>query len=185
MNLKGREMLSYLPEIYDRSRIMQAILNSQGGEIEKLLQAIDEILDQYFALSASWWLDHWEFELGIETDPSKPIEQRRSVVISKIRGTGTVTVAMIKRVAESYVNGEVDVSVDSPGFTVIVTFISNLGVPENIWDIENAIRDVIPAHLAIRYEYRYLLVQHIHQSMTVSQLQSTKLNKFSPFREVL
>ncbi|WP_221469360.1 YmfQ family protein [Cohnella nanjingensis] len=165
--------MTYLPGFFRTSRIMSAIIDSQGAELDELRKALDETLSQYFVASATWGLDIWEQEFGISTDVSKPIDQRRSVVLSKMRGTGTVTVALIKRVAEAYANSELLVAEDFPEYLVTITFISAYGVPPNLADIQQAIRDVLPAHLDVNFVFRYYLYSQL-KNKTYGQAKSKK-----------
>lgn len=148
-------MLSYLPDYYATSRVMSSIMDSQGSEMDILWQAVDEVLQQYFLSTATWGLDLWESELGIPVDLTKPTEQRRSVILSKLRGIGTVTVSLIKSVAEAYDGGSVDVSVQPEAFTFTVKFIDTLGVPPNLDDLKAVIGEIKPAHLEVEYSFTY------------------------------
>lgn len=151
-----RAMGDYLPKYYADSPEMQNIIDVESSEMTTLNAAIVDVLNQYFVDKATWGLAYWERVCGIPTDESKPYTQRRSVIKSKLRGVGTVTVALIKNVAEAYLNGEVEVAEDSANYTINVTFVGKLGVPANLNDIKNALREIIPAHLAIGYEFVYL-----------------------------
>jgi len=148
-------MFGFLPSLYDSSRVMRSIIQSQGIEVDRLYQALDETLNQYFVNTATWGLAIWEYELGIETDEKKPIAQRRSVIISKIRGIGSVTVQLIKSVAESYDGGKVDVTVDHPNYTFTIKFVDTKGIPPNLDDLKAAIEEIKPAHMAVEYKFTY------------------------------
>ncbi len=163
---------------------MGNVLDRESAEFGALNAAVHDVLDQFFIDTATWGLANWERVCGIATDLSKPIEQRRAVVKSKLRGIGTVTVALIKNVAEAYANGEVEVTENVAPYTIGIRYVSALGVPDNIADIQRALREIIPAHLAIAYSFRYLTVAQVG-AMTVGALQTTKLNKFAPFKEIL
>ncbi|KIL79603.1 Phage-like element pbsx protein xkdT [Bacillus badius] len=95
----------------------------------------------------------WEVMLGIPVDTSKSLSERRSVVIAKLRGIGTVTKELVKLTAESFEFGEVEV-IEGDG-TVTIKFISELGLPPDLSDIQKALRDIVPAHLEIFYEFKY------------------------------
>jgi uncharacterized protein YmfQ (DUF2313 family) len=174
-------MGDYIPPYYRSSVIAGNILDREGTELASLNADIADVLAQYFVDTATWGLANWERVCGIPTDEAKPVSQRRSVIKSKLRGVGTVTVALIKNVAEAYVNGEVDVTENNATYTINVRYISTIGRPDNLADIENALREIIPAHLAITYQFRYLAINEIHNVMTVSSVQTTALNKFAPF----
>ncbi|WP_152397550.1 YmfQ family protein [Paenibacillus guangzhouensis] len=145
----------YVPEFVSGSRILGGMLDSQYQENQELTASIDEVLDQFYIETATWGLDRWERMCGIATDPSKPLDQRRSVIKSKLRGIGTVTVDLVKNVAEAFANGQVDVQEDVAKYTITVTFVGKLGIPPNMEDITHALRDIIPAHLGIEYVYKF------------------------------
>ncbi|WP_432199230.1 YmfQ family protein [Anoxybacillus gonensis] len=172
-------LFQYLPNYYQDIREFQTLIGTENEEVEQLSATIDEVLKQFYVDTATWGLANWERICGIPVDESKPIEQRRSVIKSKLRGIGTVTVALIKNVAESWYNGEVEVTEQPSLYTVKIKFISKLGVPPNLADIQNALREIIPAHLAINFEFSYLLIKDIHNVMTLAQLESTTLDKFA------
>lgn len=154
---KGRELFSYLPSYYETSRVMQADMQSKGTEIDLLYQALDETLDQFFVRTATWGLGYWEQELGIETDRLKPVEQRRAVVESKLRGAGKFSGRLVANVAEAYAGGKVDVSFQPEAWSFTVSFVDTMGIPPNIDDLKRAIDELKPAHMAVEYEYRYLI----------------------------
>lgn len=172
-------LFQYLPNYYQDIREFQTLIGTENEEVEQLSATIDGVLEQFYVDTATWGLANWELICDIPVDESKTIEQRRSVIKSKLRGIGTVTVALIKNVAESWYNGEVEVTEQPSLYTVKIKFISKLGVPSNLADIQNALREIIPAHLAINFEFSYLLIKDIHNVMTLAQLESTTLDKFA------
>ncbi|MCQ5366081.1 YmfQ family protein [Anoxybacillus salavatliensis] len=173
------DLFQYLPNYYDNIREFQELISAEEEEIGLLQNDIDELLEQFHIDTATWGLSYWERICGIPVDESKPIDQRRSVIKSELRGIGTVTVELVKNVAEAYYNGQVEVTEQPSIYTVKIKFVSKLGVPPNLADIQNALREIIPAHLAINFEFSYLLIRDIHNAMTLSQLQATTLDKFA------
>ena len=173
------DLFQYLPNYYDNIREFQELISAEEEEIGLLQNDIDELLEQFHIDTATWGLSYWEGICGIPVDESKPIDHRRSVIKSKLRGIGTVTVGLVKNVAEAYYNGQVEVTEQPSIYTVKIKFVSKLGVPPNLADIQNALREIIPAHLAINFEFSYLLIRDIHNAMTLSQLQATTLDKFA------
>ncbi|RED64678.1 YmfQ family protein [Cohnella lupini] len=163
-SVRGKEMMGYLPEFYATSRSMQSILASQGKELDDIIDEVAQKLDQQFVQTATWGLDQWERELGIETNSSKPVEQRRSVIYSKIRGVGTVTTRLIKRVAEAFDGGQVDVIPEEEAYSFTVKFIDTLGIPPNLDDLKAAIEEIKPAHLSVDYSFTYTTFGALQES---------------------
>lgn len=149
-------IMQYLPPYYQESRVMKAIAEAQGGEVNSLYTTLDEILKQFFVETATeWGLDLWEQTLGLTSYAGKPLDQRRSRIISKLRGYGTVTVSLIKNVAESYVFGTVEVIENPATYSFTIKFVDPRGIPPNLDDLKAAIEEIKPAHLAVEYQFTY------------------------------
>lgn len=171
-------MKSYLPQYYEGFKDMDQVLEVEGAEFDQLLFAIYDVLEQWFIDTATWGLARLEKAHGIIPDETKPIDQRRAYLKSKKRGVGTVNLALIRNVAESFENGTVAVTADYSLYQVFVRFIDTVGRPHNLGDIKKAIGDVIPAHLAVEFLFRYLLIKEV-ESMKLSQLENTSLDQFA------
>lgn len=149
-------MLSYCPPYYSNSRVFKAYLQAVGPELDVIRQGVKDILNQFFVELATWALIIYEDESKIATVAGKPIDQRRSQIISKMRGMGTVTPWMIESVAESYGNGEIDIIEQNHLYKFIVQFVSIQGIPPGIQDIKDAISVIKPSHLGVEFVYQYL-----------------------------
>ena len=173
---RGKEMLSYLPPYYETSRVMRSILQAEGAEFDKLREALDETLNQFFVNTATWGLDQWEEELGLPITPDQLDAERRDKIISRLRGYGTATIYIVKNVAESYDKGAIDIVEDHAAYTITVHFVDTTGVPPNLDDLKAAVRAVVPAHLDILYEFNYFLWQELDsKNWTWDQLDALAL----------
>lgn len=172
-------MFTFLPTYYETSRVMKADMQAKGTELDMLFRAIDETMEQFFVRTATWGLDRWEMELGVPTEKEKPIEQRRAVVESKLRGAGKFSGRLVKNVAEAYDGGTVDVSFQPSEWSFTVKFVDTIGIPPNIEDLKTVIEEIKPAHLVIKYEFSYLLIRDVNDRMTIGELARTPLSKFA------
>jgi uncharacterized protein YmfQ (DUF2313 family) len=111
--------------------------------------------------TADLTLERWETEVGIEVKNNYDIEFRKSRIRSKLRGKGTVTVNLMKNVAESFANGEVDIIENNPTYSFTVKFVGSKGIPPNLDDLKAAIEQIKPAHLAVLYEFKYNTYQFL------------------------
>lgn len=164
--------MGYLPSFYHGIRDMKAIANAEGAELDKLDESLVDLIDQYYPETATWALSRYEQDLSIPVSPSKPLEQRRSVVISKMRGSGKVSASMLKNVAQAYERGSIEVSVQPAEYKVTIHFRDTLGIPPNLSDLQSAIEAIKPAHMAVDYALRYLTIAEV-EGMTVEQLSAT------------
>lgn len=149
------KLMKYLPGYYRTSKVINNLMDSESRELEEFKARLDKTLNQFFVDLADTSLERWESELGIEVNKNKPLDQRRSVIKSKLRGSGTVTVRLIKNVSESFSNGEVDVIEENSKYSFTVKFVGVKGTPPNIEDLRRAIEEIKPAHLTFEFEYTY------------------------------
>lgn len=157
------DMADYLPKYYALQGneggpgITGNLITQETKELIDLNWGILDVLKQFFVEHATWGLSLWENVCGIPVDESKPYDQRRSVIKSKLRGAGTVTLEVIKNVADSYENGEIKVEEIFSQYKVVITFIGTRGKPPNEADMRQVLREIIPAHLELDFRYTYLI----------------------------
>jgi hypothetical protein len=169
-------MITALSTFMRKSKIFIEIFNAEQKQFEQKELDLEDLRKQMDIETATWGLDIYEKDLGIKTDRSKPLTERRSVIKSKERGSGKVDATLIKLVADSFTNGDVEVTFDGQ---INIKFTSVLGIPPNLEDLENALEDVKPAHLAIAYAFAYLLIKDIHGVMTLTEIEQKPLNLFA------
>lgn len=137
-------LLEYLP-IYERSSIVfQEILNSEQMEFDRLGLNIEDLEKQFFIDTATWGLAIYEKELKLPIRPKKNLEERRSLIKSKMRGMGKVDLAMIKSIIEAYTRSTADIIFDG---RINIKFTNEGTITLNISDMFNAIEEIKPAHL--------------------------------------
>jgi hypothetical protein len=148
-------LTGYLPEQYKNSPEVAEFQQALQKWADKLHAAREGLFEQFFLSKATWGLRAWEAALGIGTDISKSYEFRRARIESKLRGLGVTTKDMVKNVAASFSNGEVDVIEHAGEYWFEVEFTGTIGIPPNMDDLTAAIEEIKPAHLAYGYVYRY------------------------------
>lgn len=144
---------------------MKEIINSIDNEIQRLQNTVALTENQFFVVLADRDIQKYEQDVGLISDVVADIETRRGRILSKLRGTGTVTKTMMKNVAASFVNGDIEITEYPPEYCFAVKFTSRTGVPYNISDIQKMIEEIKPAHLAVEYIFTYRLWQDILESL--------------------
>ena len=154
-------MLEKMPGYYRKSKVMTELCKSIENEFERLKQETILTENQFFVILSDRDIKSHEEDVGLVPDTSADIETRRGRVLSKLRGTGTVTKTMMKNVAASFVNGDIEIIEYPSEYYFAVKFTSKTGVPYNIADIQAMIEEIKPAHLAVEYIFTYRLWQDI------------------------
>ena len=151
-----RKLIDYVPSYYNELLESSELLSAEDSEFAKLNASIDDLLLQFNVSTATWGLREWERICGITTDTNKTLGERRSNVKARLRGAGVVTVEHIKNIADGYYGGETEVIEKYVDYIVAIKFTSSYGVPSNLSDLEAVLREIIPAHLAIEYEFKFV-----------------------------
>ena len=140
-----------VPEYHYASEQSRALIETLEDASLEAKAALKDVIDQFFIDTATWGLSHWEQSLAIPVSEGKDMDFRKSRIKSKLRGVGTTTVTLVKNVAESFFNGTVEVTEFPEQFRVEIKFVDSLGIPPNMNDLMEALREVVPAHLQLDY----------------------------------
>lgn len=152
--------------------LLAAIQSLDDTQREQML----DITQQLFPGSMTWALAIEERDAGLASTGT--LEERRTALIARWRGSGKCDVELIQRVCDSWKNGEISV-----GFAegvIVLTFVGAYGVPEaaELAALQDAVEHTIPCHLAVSYLYRYLLVREV-DGMTLDELQGHTMHDFA------
>lgn len=169
-------MLRSLPVAYRTDKwvrdLLAAIQSLDDTQREQML----DITQQLFPGSMTWALTIEERDAGLPSTGT--LEERRTALIARWRGSGKCDVDLIQRVCDSWKNGEISV-----GFAegvIVLMFVGAYGVPEaaELAALQEAVDRTIPCHLAVSYLYRYLLVREV-DGMTLDELQGHTMHDFA------
>lgn len=147
------ELRSMYPDFYHEVYEMQEILKAQGKLSDALKTDIQQVFfNQFIEYADSETIAIYEKIIGIETDTSKPIEQRRDVVKAFLIGSGKLSGKVIKAMISSYTNGNVECTLNTANpeddfHTLLITAERGSGKTIDLRDITSLIEKKIPAHL--------------------------------------
>ncbi|MDF2984724.1 MAG: hypothetical protein K0R50_234 [Eubacterium sp.] len=181
-------LIDLLPDYYKKSPEVTELQVAFEHWTEALKTSKTDLFLQFNVNSATSGLTMWERALRLETDVTKPYEFRRTRILSKLRGAGTTTKQMIKNVAESFSNGQVDIIEHNTGSRFVVKFVGTLGIPPNIGDLKAAIDEIKPAHLSFIFEYSYITwndFEKYNHSWAEWDTLNLTWDEFETYREVV
>ena len=168
---KYNELTQYVPKRYwGNDEVQKLIYEKLTDRLNWLEGIFEEIVNNaYIKDMNEEALSRIEKEFQVRPDSEMTLEDRKSVLISILRGVGVTNIAKLKKVAESFTNGKVDIITDNPHYHFTVKFVSEFGIPPRIEDIKNAIEKIKPAHLSVDYKFKYNTVYDLRQ-FTVEEL---------------
>ena len=170
-------MVHNLPFQYRKDPWILALAEALQAKLDLQGEKIGSLADQMSLDTVTWNIAVEERLAGITPPAGATLEQRRAVLKAKWRSAGKVSLEQIQAVADSWQNGQVAVSF--PSGKIVVQFVGNFGVPDDLSSLRNAIQMVIPAHLSLEFRFRYLLIRDIHQAKTLAEMQQLELNMFA------
>ena len=139
-------LINKLPSFYDND-ITKPIQNSFTVETSSINDEVENTLNQFYIDSATYGLDKWEKMLGISKN-NNDIQTRRENIKAKMRSRGTITKRVLEIVASSFSNGKVDLVENYNDYSITIFFNTNIGRQLDVKNLNNAIAEIIPAHLA-------------------------------------
>ena len=159
-------MLKKLPTYYQKSNVIRELFKSIELEFKSLSEETVLTENQFFVILSDRDIAKHEQDVGLVPDTAADLETRRGRVMSKLRGTGTVTKTMMKNVAASFVNGDIEIIEYPSRYCFAVKFTSRTGIPYNIEDIKAMVEELKPAHLAVEYIFTYRLWQDVLDTLS-------------------
>ena len=175
-----KQLTQYIPDRYRMIPELMEVLEAEQPEAEAWRAAVRDLLAQSNINTATWGLAEYEKRYGLPVRPDgRTDEERRGNIRAKRRAVGVINIEGIRNICAGYVNGEVTVTNNEGEMTIGIEFNGFYGVPSNIDDLTAALRPLIAAYTGISYHIRYLLIQDIHEVMTLDEMESTKLSNFA------
>lgn len=159
-------MLKKLPTYYQKSKVIRELFKSIELEFKSLSEETVLTENQFFVILSDRDIAKHEQDVGLVPDTAADLDTRRGRVMSKLRGTGTVTKTMMKNVAASFVNGDIEIIEYPSRYCFAVKFTSRTGIPYNIEDIKAMVEELKPAHLAVEYIFTYRLWEDVLDTLS-------------------
>ena len=151
----GQRMFEYYPQVISCIQEFQAILKGEYPEFEELQLSKDTVLDNaYLSTMNEGRIVQWEKALNILPLPDSTLEDRRAVIIARIRGQGKLNTEVIESIVNAFTNGTCKSWVENNTLYVVIepprddrTYIFT--------NVENELRNKLPAHIRLNISRNY------------------------------
>ncbi len=152
------ELLSYYPVFYREVYEMREILKVQGRLADDMQNNIERVFSNQFIDSAdSEVISGYEKILGIVSDASKSIEERRRFVKARLIGSGKISASVISDMIKSYTGGDVTCTLapcdSKKNNKLYINAERGTGSQIYLHEIESLLDERLPAH--IEYELSF------------------------------
>ena len=154
---KYNELTQYVPKRYwDNDEVQKLIYEKLSNRLNWLEGIFEEIVNNaYIKDMNEESLSKLEKEFKIKPDGEMTLEDRKDFLLSILRGIGVTNVEKLKTIAKTYECGDIEVIQNYSSYSIIIKFVSILGIPKRLNDLKKAIEKVVPCHLGISYEIKY------------------------------
>ena len=160
---KYNELTQYVPKRYwgndDVQKLIYEKLSNRLNWLEGILEEI--VNNAYIKDMDEESLSKHEKEFKIKPDGEMTLEDRKDFLLSILRGIGVTNVEKLKTIAKTYECGDIEVIQNYSSYSIIIKFVSILGIPKRLNDLKKAIEKVVPCHLGISYEIKYNLLNDL------------------------
>lgn len=148
----SEELKSYVLDEIKNSSIFNEIFNAHGQVLDKMGLDISDLFLQVLPQTATeWGLTLWEKRVGITTNTSKSIEERRAKILAKLNTKGTTTVEVIKQICKSFVSN-VEIIQHNLDYYFEVNLLTTTGFPYALDSLYDSVEIAKPAHLGVEYK---------------------------------
>lgn len=147
--ISGERMFSYWPNAIQQILEFQALIKPEGFEIDFLSNDIDLAVNEAYLLTMGEdRIAEWEKALGIAAAQDDTLEDRRDIVIARIRGQGKLNTALINSIVGAFTGGTAISYIQNSTLYVKIT-----PPPGNKqYKFDNVVRELekkVPAHLGL------------------------------------
>lgn len=155
MSIYKDRMIGYYPQVIRKIEEFNAIVDAEYPEFDDLSVAKERITqDAYLLTMSEERIAEWEKILGIVPLANSTIEDRRDVILARIRGQGKLNTELINTIVKTFTGGTaISYIADSTLFVEITP------PPENksykFANVEHEISLKIPAHLNFQISRNY------------------------------
>ena len=160
---KYNELTQYVPKRYwGHDDIQKFIYEKLSKRLNWLEGIFEEIVNNaYIKDMDDESLSKLEKEFKIKPEGEMTLEDRKDFLLSILRGIGVTNVEKLKTIAKTYECGDIEVIQNYNSYSIIIKFVSILGIPKRLNDLKKAIEKVVPCHLGISYEFKYNILNDL------------------------
>ena len=165
----GQRMYEYDPQVISCIEDFRAILNAEYPEIDDINTAKDNVLSNaYLSTMDIGRIEQWEKVFKIVPSVDSTVEDRREVIIARIRGQGKLNTTIINAIVNTFTGGSANSWVADSTLYVEVTPPPN-DKQYRFESIEQELKNKVPAHLGLVVTRNYYTWEEVNSNYATWQ----------------
>lgn len=158
------QLISYMPLYLRQSEVFKDLLKTAGIELDRLQDSTQVIIDDAYIYSASE-ARVVEWEKALRIIPAGTLAQRKSFIVSIIRGQGKLNEDRIKHIVNAFTGG--DALVSFANSTLLVRILAPaLGDVYLYPDVERSLKTKVSAHITLQVQRFYSTWADVKENYT-------------------
>lgn len=149
ITISGDRMFSYYPFVVQQILEFQAIIQSEGFEVDFLKNDIQLLVNEaYLTTMSEERVSSWEKALGMHYSPNDTLQDRRDAIIARIRGQGKLNTTLINSIVNAFTGGTATSYIENSTLYVRVSH----PLDNKQYKFTNVRRELakkVPAHLGL------------------------------------
>lgn len=145
-----------IPPFVAQMREIAELFLAEQPELDKMEADIADLLRQFYIKSATWSLDQWEDEFGIERNTSLTLMQRRARVLAKLNSNPPATVRMLENLVFQILTANAVTIVEHPSQYSFDIYVNSDYLIDTFEIADEAVRLARPAHLSYKFINRLI-----------------------------
>lgn len=155
-----------LPRFVSEMKELADLLNTSQIEIDRIISNIEDMVSQFYVASATYSLDDWEKEFGIEKNSMLTDVQRRAQILAKLNTRTPASIKMLENLVKQTLNADFVQIVEIPTEYRFIVYVQSKYLVENMNIADDAIKKARPAHLG--YSFINSLIRQNNKRMYVA-----------------
>lgn len=135
---------------------MAELFLAEQPELDQMEKELTDLLQQFYIKSATYSLDDWEDEFGIERNTSFTLMQRRARVLAKLNSNPPATVKMLENLVYQILNANAVTIVEHPEAYHFDVYVNSDYLVETFEIADEAVHLARPAHLSYKFINRLI-----------------------------
>lgn len=145
-----------VPPFVAQMREIAELFIAEQPELDRMENELAELLKQFYIKTATYSLDQWEDEFGIERNSALTLMQRRARVLAKLNSNPPATVKMLENLVYQILSANAVTIVEHPAEYHFDVYVNSDYLIETFEIADEAVRATRPAHLSYKFINRLI-----------------------------
>lgn len=130
---------------------MASLYTAEQPELDRMEKELTELLDQFYIKTATYSLDMWEADFGLEKNDALTIMQRRARVLAKLNSNPPATVKNLENMVLQIMSANAVTIVEHPSEYHFDIYVNTDYLVETFDIADEAVHLARPAHLSYKF----------------------------------